>query len=153
MKRSITHNTFVIEREYDATPARVFKAFADPQAKAMWFKPPAEVGDVEFEMDFRVGGRDVNKVRFGDGRMHAYLATYMDIVTDERIVSTYEMYLDDARISVSVSTLELHAANGGTKLILTEQGAYLDGLDTVESRQHGTNDLLDALGKSLANQA
>ena len=29
-ERSVTHATFVIERTYDATPARVFAAWADP---------------------------------------------------------------------------------------------------------------------------
>jgi uncharacterized protein YndB with AHSA1/START domain len=32
--RSATHATFVIERTYDATPARVFAAWADRSAKA-----------------------------------------------------------------------------------------------------------------------
>ena len=34
---SIEHSTFVIERTYGASPARVFQAFADPAAKAQWF--------------------------------------------------------------------------------------------------------------------
>lgn len=41
-ERSTVHDTFTIERHYDATPARVFKAFADPTAKALWFAGPAE---------------------------------------------------------------------------------------------------------------
>jgi len=32
---------------------------------------------------------------------------------------------------------------------VTEQGAFLDGYDDAGSREHGTNFLLDALGKSL----
>ena len=32
--RSVTHSTFVVERSYDASPARVFAAWADPGAKA-----------------------------------------------------------------------------------------------------------------------
>jgi uncharacterized protein YndB with AHSA1/START domain len=38
--RSVTHATFVIERTYEATPARVFAAWADPKAKARWFVGP-----------------------------------------------------------------------------------------------------------------
>jgi uncharacterized protein YndB with AHSA1/START domain len=38
-QRSTTHSTFVIERTSDATPARVFDAWADPVAKAQWFGP------------------------------------------------------------------------------------------------------------------
>ena len=51
-ERSVTHATFVIERTYDASPARVFAAWSEAEAKARWFscheersrheRPPAE---------------------------------------------------------------------------------------------------------------
>jgi hypothetical protein len=37
----------------------------------------------------------------------------------------------------------------GTRLTVTEQGAFLDGYDDAGSREHGTGALLDALGASL----
>ena len=36
-ERSTAHATFVIERFHDTSPARVFHALADPQAKRNWF--------------------------------------------------------------------------------------------------------------------
>ena len=36
-ERSTEHSTFVVERTYPASPARVFAAWADPAAKARWF--------------------------------------------------------------------------------------------------------------------
>ncbi len=39
-ERSVTHATFVVERLYDASPARVFAAWADPAAKRRWFTGP-----------------------------------------------------------------------------------------------------------------
>jgi hypothetical protein len=59
------------------------------------------------------------------------------------------MYMDERKISVSLATFELKAAGSGTRLILTEQGAFLDGYDDAGSRERGTNGLLDALGASL----
>lgn len=35
-----SHAGFVIERVFDAAPAQVFAAFADPAAKARWFGAP-----------------------------------------------------------------------------------------------------------------
>ena len=58
-ERSVTHGTFVIERTYPASPARVFAAFADPAIKDRWFGGPEEWDRGEGEMDFRVGGREV----------------------------------------------------------------------------------------------
>ena len=53
-ERSVTHAKFVVERTYDASPARVFAAWADPAAKARWFGQPDE-------FDFTVGGREINR--------------------------------------------------------------------------------------------
>jgi hypothetical protein len=59
------------------------------------------------------------------------------------------MHLDARKISVSLATIELAPAGAGTKLKLTEQGAFLDGYDDAGSREHGTGLLLDRLGASL----
>lgn len=149
--RSVTHATFVIQRTFDASPARVFAAFATPEAKIRWFGGPDEEGweNNGLELDFRVGGRERLSGRLPDGIVHTYEALYRDIVDAERIVSTYEMYQDDARTSVSVATTELRPAGTGTTLVYTEQGAYLDGYDNPADREHGTRELFNALDASL----
>src|SRR2546429_5172061 len=122
-ERSVTHATFVIERSYPAAPGRVFAAWADPAAKKQWFGGP----DTPHELDFRVGGRERNAGGPPGGPVYSYEARYADIVPDERIVHTYEMFLDDTRISVSVATVEFHPEGTGTRLVYTEHGAFLDG--------------------------
>lgn len=78
-------------------------------------------------------------------------AVYHDVVPDERIVYAYTMHLDARKISVSLATIELKPSGTGTgtRLVMTEQGAYLDGYDDAGSRERGTQFLLDALGRSL----
>jgi len=71
---SVTHSTFSLERTYDASPARVFAAFADPEAKAQWFAGPDEWGLSAFEVDFRVGGREMNRGGPKDGPVHSFEA-------------------------------------------------------------------------------
>ncbi|MCY1141941.1 SRPBCC family protein [Actinoplanes sp. Pm04-4] len=150
--RSAQHDTFTISRHYAATPARVFQAFADPSAKAKWFgspDPAARKEDVSF--DFREGGRETTTTIAPDGTRYGFAATYTDIVPVERLVYTYEMSLNGARISVSVVTVEFRPAAGGTDFSITEQGVYLDGLDNADQRRGGTELLMDALGKSLTD--
>jgi uncharacterized protein YndB with AHSA1/START domain len=151
--RSVTHDTFVIERVYDATPARVFAAFADPEIKYRWFSAPEEWVREKSRLDFRVGGHEHAAGGPKGGPVHRYAATYMDIVPNERIVSVYEMYMDDTRTSVSVATFEFKKSGEGTRLVLTEQGVFLDGLDIPGERERGTKELLDQLGKMLAQPA
>jgi uncharacterized protein YndB with AHSA1/START domain len=146
-ERSVEHSTFVVERTYPVTPARVFAAWAEPEAKARWFGDP-EQGVEEFELDFRVGGREFNR-GVVEGSAYTFEARYQDIVPDERIVYAYDMHIDDQRISVSLGTVELRPEGEGTQLTYTEQGAFLDGLDTAAQRESGTGGLFDALGKEL----
>jgi len=151
-QRSVTHATFCIERDYDAAPARVFRAFSDADAKAQWFAGPDDWTAEESEMDFRVGGREVSKGGPKGGPVHAFNAIYQDIVPDERIIYSYDMHLGETRISVSVTTIELKPRGAGTHLVFTEQGAFLDGFDNPALREEGTRELLEALDRALRRQ-
>lgn len=152
-KRSVKHATFVIERTYDATPARVFAAWSNPKAKVRWFAGPEAWDKSELELDFRVGGRESLRGGPNGGPIHSYEARYMDIVPDQRIVYAYDMHLGDARISASLTTVEFAPAASGMRLTYTEQGVYLDGYDDAGERERGTRDLLDGLGASLQKTA
>ena len=156
--RPVIHDTFTIERTYPAPPPRVFAAFASAEAKNIW----NDTGDLEpadgdagiSEFEFRGGGRE----RFGfkmNGITYRYDARYYDIVPDQRIIYAYEMYAGDARISVSVATIEFASHGDGTAVTVTEQGAYLDGIDGPQApslRQEGVTEMLDNLTGYLASQ-
>ena len=59
------------------------------------------------------------------------------------------MLLDETRVSVSLATIELEADGGRTLLVLTEHGAFFDGLVSPTSREQGWGSLLDALARAL----
>ena len=143
-ERSVEHDTFTIERTYDAPPGRVFSAWADPAAKARWFGPGES-----HEMDFRVGGREHLSVRGPDGASYSFDSRFQDIVPDQRIVHAYDMHREQTRISVSLATIEFKPAGEGTRLVLTEQGAFLDGEDDPALRVQGTGGLLERLAAEL----
>ncbi|HLY54510.1 MAG TPA: SRPBCC family protein [Stellaceae bacterium] len=148
--RSVVHATFHLERTYDAPAARVWKALTDPAAKAKWFGGTAGRWEIlERHMDVRPGGTERLKGRWEGGLVSTFDATYHDVIANERLVYSYEMHMDDKKISVSLATMQLKPAGGTTTLAVTEQGAFLDGYDDAGSREHGTGHLLDALGASL----
>ncbi len=104
---------------------------------------------VEYTLDFRVGGHERLAGTMPGGRTFTYDAFYHDIVDDRRIIASYDVCIDGRRTSVSLLTIELAAVPGGTSLTLTEQGAFLDGLDSNDQREYGARDSLDKLGEYL----
>lgn len=57
--------------------------------------------------------------------------------------------MDETRVSVSLATIALRPDGDGTLLVLTEHGAFFDGLDSSAAREQGTGSLLDALSREL----
>ena len=148
-EHNVSHAVFTIERVYDAAPARVFAAFADPVAKERWFAGPDQWTTLVRQFDFREGGRERLKGRWPNGTVSDFDSCYFDIIPDQRIVYAYNMNVDEKKISVSLATIDLKGEGGRTRLIFTEQGAYLDGYDDAGSREHGTRALLESLACSL----
>ena len=148
-ERAATHGTFTLERVYDAAPARVFKAWADPAIKARWFVGPSDWQLLERSIDFRIGGKERLSGRKGSGIVSTFDAVYHDIVPDQRIIYCYDMRLDGTHISASLATVVLTPAGAGTRLTFTEQAVFLDGYDDSGSRERGTRILLEQLGGEL----
>jgi uncharacterized protein YndB with AHSA1/START domain len=144
-ERSVEHATFVVERTYEKPPERVFAAFQDPAAKARWWAGPEDWFEDDHELDFRVGGYERTRGGPPGGPVHISEARYHDIVPNQRIVFTYELHLDETLISVSLATVQLEPAGAGTRMIFTEQGAFLDGHEAPGQRERGWGGLLDAL--------
>jgi uncharacterized protein YndB with AHSA1/START domain len=148
---TVDHETFVIERIYDAPLAQTFRAWADPLLKARWFAGSADALGAGYELDFRVGGHEFNRGGPPGGTVYTYESEFRDIVPEQRIVYTYEMHADESKISVSVATVLFSGDHVKTKLVITEQGVFLDGLDTVAQREEGTQALLASLATSLGD--
>lgn len=149
-ERSIVHGSFTVKRTYPHAPAKVFRAWSDPDIKRQWYGGPNQ-DDARRVFEFRVGGRENNFGTVGDQKF-ALESQYYDIVPDNRIVYAYDVKINDALTSLSIATVEFRPAGGGTELIMTEHGAFLDGLDNADERQGGTNWVLDRLGEILAEQ-
>jgi uncharacterized protein YndB with AHSA1/START domain len=148
-RRSVVHGAFRIERHYDAPRERVWRAFTDQQAKDKWFTGGDGYQTLSRQMDVRPGGREHLKGRWNNGLVSTFDAVYFDVVPNERLVYTYEMHLDERKISVSLATLEFRQDGTGTSVVVSEHGAFLDGYDDAGAREHGTRFLLDAVGASL----
>ena len=147
---AITHATFCLERVYDAAPARVFQAFTDPDARRRWFfKTDSWALHAHSGGELAIGAQESS--RFSPPGATVLITNdsiYLDVVENERLIFAYAMTLGGAPLSSSLATVEFRAEGEGTRLVFTEQGAYLDG--NVAGREEGTRLLLESLAAELA---
>lgn len=147
---AVVHATFRLERTFDAPIARVWRSWTDEAEKSKWFAgTPGDWELIERRMDVRTGGGERLKGRWQGGVVSTFDAVYHDVVENERLAYSYVMHLDEKKISISLATVEFGSEGGGTRLTVTEQGAFLDGYDDSGSREKGTGFLLDRLAGSL----
>jgi len=151
--RRVDHESFTIERRFAAPPERLFAAWADPSAKRRWFAEGEGFRLKTHSLDFRIGGAEVCDGLESSGRSFLNETVYHDIVEDRRIVFSYRMVIGGLPISVSLATVELEPAGSETRLVFTEQAAFLDGADTRAAREGGWGWQLDRLADHLSKTA
>ena len=152
-QKSTTHDSFTIERTYGASAERVFAAWADPAQKRVWFAEGDGWTLESFDVDFREGGFEKSRFRFGNGPTMGNDTFHHDIVPNRRIVSSYAMLVGDERISVSLATIEIEPAGKSTKLRFTEEGVFFGSSDGVKGRRNGWIELLNRLDVHLSSTA
>lgn len=144
--QSMVHRTASMERTYAASPARVFRAWADPQVRRLWGSPSDEVEIRNDAADFRVGGVDVQTCLVEGEAVATVEGRYHDIVADRRIIYTEVISEPGMLQGMSLVSAEFIAAGAGTRLVLTLQTVAVDGSDLLEGVAAGWTSALDRLG-------
>lgn len=140
----VTHSTFTLERRYPVPVRRVFEAWADPDARKRWMAQGAD-----HSQDFVVGGHETVRGLDGQGRVLTYQARFVEIVPNERILTTSTLHTQDQLSTVSVTSVEFRADGAGSLLVLTEHGMYLPGQEQPDWRERGTAQQLDTLAAEI----
>jgi uncharacterized protein YndB with AHSA1/START domain len=143
------HATLVFERNIPAPTSAVFAAFADPVKRAEWGAPSDTAVVIYDAVDFREGGQDMFRCGSKSNPNIHGVTSYADIVLDQRIVSSEIITMDDKRLCVSLTTLELTPDGRETKLLNTTQLVSFIGRDMVNGFTAGTNASLDNLIRHL----
>lgn len=147
---SMAHRTTVMSRAFGASPARVFRAWADPELRRRWGSPSDEVEVRNDATDFRVGGEDVQSCLVGGVTVATVASRYHDIVPERRIVFTEVIREPDRLQGISLVSAEFIALESGTRLVVTLQTVAVDGSELLEGVEVGWASALDRLGVQLA---
>ena len=150
-----TDDQILITREFDAPRHLVFEAWTTPELVKRWWH--ANRGEATIaEIDLRVGGRWRYVMMADDGVEVGFHGEYLEIVPDERIVST-EVYEGlpagvSAEDGGTVNTATFTEVDGRTTLTLLIQAANKTSRDAIidSGMEGGLQDALDLL-QQVAN--
>jgi uncharacterized protein YndB with AHSA1/START domain len=151
----VRHDTFTIERRFDATADAVFAAFAEEQTRRRWFRLPGS--GATYRHTFGVGGGEDARSTFtipdSVPEQLAYHSHYLDIVANRRIVFSYVSIVDDLPRWTALVTVLLDDSDEGCLLTWTEQVAFLtrtgDGSVDFPHLRGGTALRLNGLALAL----
>ncbi|MNK32325.1 hypothetical protein D3C87_507830 [compost metagenome] len=114
-------NHVSLHRIIQASPEKVFRAFADPVAHASWLPPYGFVCTVQ-QMDFKVGGSfKMTFTNFSTGNGHSFGGEYLEIEQDSFI--KYVDRFDDPNLPGEMTTtVSLRKVICGTELKIEQTG-------------------------------
>lgn len=113
--------TVRLHRVLRAPPARVYRAFLDPDAMAKWLPPHGFTGKVH-HLDARVGGSyRMSFTNFSTGASHSFGGEYLELVPHERIRHT-DRFDDPNLPGTLVVTVSLQKVSCGTELDILQEG-------------------------------
>jgi uncharacterized protein YndB with AHSA1/START domain len=119
--------TITMEREFEAAPAVLFRAYTEPEALKTWYGPNGFTVTV-IAMDFRVGGLFRFTMHGPDGTDYPNRMAYREIVPGERLVYLHDSDVDDDPRAFEVTvTFE---ALGANHTLLTKRSVF----PSVEAR-------------------
>jgi len=134
-----------ISRLIKAPRDRVYAAWTDPAQLKQWLGPENVQTD-DLIADVRVGGKFRWNLTNSEGEKMTCRGEYRELQPDKKIVFTWQWENDeDWENHVSIVTLELDDAAGGTELRLMHE--RLPNEESRDGHTRGWNSALDKLEK------
>lgn len=133
---STTHETQIVSdptvplvritREFDAPPAKVFRAHVDPELVARWMGPDSTTNRID-RWECRTGG-SYRYVAVQDGEEYGFYGSFHEVRPDELIVQTFTF--EGMPDGVALEKLQFEdLGNGRTRLTCTSLVDSFEGRD------------------------
>jgi uncharacterized protein YndB with AHSA1/START domain len=138
-----------ITREFDAPPAKVFRAHTDPDLVAQWLGPRRHEMKLD-HYDCRTGG-SYRYVHVSDGNEYAFHGSFHEVRPAELIVQTFTY--EGAPDEVALERLVLEdLGEGRTRLVATSLVDSFEGRDAfvASGMESGIRESYERLDELLA---
>lgn len=136
--------TLTVVRKINATPAKVFEAWLNPEMLRRFMMPAAGMSVANAVNDPREGGRFEIVMVAGENEI-PHAGIYREISPHSRIVFTWESpySVDDSTV-----TLDFQSIEGGTHVTLTH--VRFANEETRDNHKGGWTGILEALESAVA---
>lgn len=140
----MSDNTVRLHRVLRTTPAKLYRAFLEPDAMARWLPPNGFTCTVH-ALDARVGGTFKMSFRnFSTGNGHSFGGTYLELVPNERLRYT-DKFDDPGMPGEMITTVTMRAVSCGTELAVVQEG--IPSVIPVEGCYLGWQESLEHLAR------
>src|ERR1041385_664551 len=148
MSSAADDRVLVIEREFNAPRALVWKMFTDPRHAANWMGPP-DYPSVFHEADVRPGGKWRGRLRAVDGsRVLGQGGEYRELKEPERLAFTFYWDQDDGSRGPE-TLIEIDFAERGGKTLMTFRQGLFDTRQNRDGHNAGWDSCFDRLADYL----
>ena len=134
--------SLAIKRRFNASPAKVFQAWTDPEKVKRWMGP-GEIKAVHAECDARAGGRYRWVMLTPSGEQHDVSGVYRKVVANEKLVFSWAW--KSTPESESLVTVTFKPDGEGTLMTLTHEQFFDE--DARDRHQHGWNGAMEKFEK------
>ena len=139
---------FTLVRNFDATPAEIWRAWTDPDEAAMWWHPRGVTTPRDsVVIDARVGGRYAyTMINDANGDEYPTLGVYLEVIENERLVFTWGNpgEVDDVALLITVTIEDLGEL---TRMTFDLRG--IEGVSGDDNIYDGWEQALDILAEQL----
>lgn len=140
--------TLRLRRTFDASPARVFRAWTTPEEMKQW-KGPGELTTPVAEVDLRVRGKYRIHMRAPDGTLHRLVGEYRLVQPPEKLVYTWR-WEDQPDFPETLVTVEFLDRGASTELVLTHEFFPTD--EARQSHETGWTEALEKLAQVVTQR-
>jgi uncharacterized protein YndB with AHSA1/START domain len=144
MSTTTVKPSLTIKRRFNASPAKVFAAWTDPEKVKHWMGPGA-VEVQSAESDARTGGRYRWVMKSPDGEIHDVSGTYREVIPSEKLVFTWAWKTTPER--ESLVTLTFKPDGEGTLFTMLHEQFFDE--DARDRHNQGWTGAMDKLAEYL----
>lgn len=143
-------DTFTFEREFAASPDRMWHLMTAPEAREIWGAPSDDTVLQTLSSDFTIGGTEQHRCGPRENPEFEVTTRWYNIDMPKTVTFTETIFAGGATLGTSLVTYVLRPSNTGTQVSVVVAVSSFVGPDMVAEFRNGWDGGLNQLDKLVA---